>query len=111
MDHEAWRDIYGNRKKGHQEFEKNPIRAQASPNGVRSIIQAAEQDHARMRKPLAAAFSLVPLVAQEPSIQNYVDLLVDKLKAQVVTHRPIVDLRDYFNRTTFDLMISQSLIM
>ncbi|KAF2185207.1 benzoate 4-monooxygenase cytochrome P450 [Zopfia rhizophila CBS 207.26] len=68
---QAWYDIYGHRKKGHKEFMKNPIWTPPSPNGVHSLINAAEKDHPRMRKPLVPAFSSKALRDQEATVQIF----------------------------------------
>jgi cytochrome P450 len=48
-------------------------------NDVWSIIGSDEADHSRMRKNLSHAFSDKALRQQEPLIQSYVDLLVQRL--------------------------------
>jgi cytochrome P450 len=105
IDAQAWFDIYGHRKKGHREFTKNPIWAQPAPNGVFSLINALEKDHPRMRKPFVPAFSLKALKDQEGIMQGYVDLLMRQLKRHATSAMPMVDMKDYYNWTTFDIIV------
>jgi cytochrome P450 len=87
-------------------------------NDVWSIIVADEADHSRMRKNLSHAFSDKALRQQEPLLQSYVDLLVQRLgehgaegKAvdiyawystqHLIPKPPLADLTDY---ATFDII-------
>jgi cytochrome P450 len=85
---------------------KNPIWAQPSPNGVFSLINCKEEDHARMRKPFVGAFGSKALKSQEYIIQSYVDMLIDKLKTRSTNDDSVVDIKDYYNWTTFDIIVS-----
>jgi len=105
IDAAAWQDIYGHRKRGHKEFNKNPIWAQPAPNSVHSLINEAEKDHPRMRKPLVPAFSTRALKEQENLIQGYVDLLLRQLARRVKSGNSVVDMKDYYNWTTFDIIV------
>ncbi|CAG8978544.1 hypothetical protein HYALB_00012275 [Hymenoscyphus albidus] len=100
----AWQDIYGHRKRGHKEMTKNPIWAQPSPNGAFSLINCKEEDHARMWKPFVPAFSMRALKAQEEIIQGYVSMLMEKLKSRATSGDVVVDIKDYYNWTTFDII-------
>ena len=70
------------------------------PNGTRNLIQSFDDDHTRMRRLLAHAFSDKALREQEPLIQSYVDLLINKLHAQ---SSPI-NMVSWYNWTTFDII-------
>ncbi|KAL2044387.1 hypothetical protein N7G274_003092 [Stereocaulon virgatum] len=104
IDAQAWQDIYGHRKRGHKEMTKNPIWAQPAPNGVFSLINCAEKDHPRMRKPFVPGFSLKALKAQEDIISGYIDLLIARLSKHANLGDQVVDIKDYFNWTTFDII-------
>ncbi|PCG89953.1 Cytochrome P450 [Penicillium occitanis (nom. inval.)] len=104
IDPQAWSDIYGHHKKDHKEFIKNPIWAQPAPNGVLSLINAKEKDHPRMRKPFVPAFSVKALKDQEHIIQQYIDLLMKQLTRHANSDLPIVDMKDYYSWTTFDII-------
>jgi cytochrome P450 len=101
----AWRDIYGHRKKGHQTFRKDPALYTPTPNGVNAIITANDEQHTRMRRLLAHAFSNKALGEQESILHTYADMLIDKLKGILGQEQsPVVDLTRWFNYTTFDLI-------
>ena len=105
IDAQAWHDIYGHRKRGQKEMTKNPIWAQPSPNGVYSLINCAEKDHQRMRKPFVPSFSMKALKSQESIIKGYVDLLIKQLSERALKGDQVVDIKDYFNWTTFDIIV------
>ena len=94
---QAWKDIYGH---GHAQLPKN---VQYKSNEPSDIIFANDHDHTRYRKALAHAFSDKGLRDQEPIIDQYVNLLVEKLKKVAADGRP-ADMVKWFNMTTFDLI-------
>jgi cytochrome P450 len=99
-DARAWKDIYGSRQ-GHAPFERNRTWFQKEvPDEPSSIMGPEEDDHSRFRKILTSAFSEKSLKAQSPIIQQYVDQLVERLKARADT---IVDLVEWLNFCTFDV--------
>jgi cytochrome P450 len=103
IDPNAWKDIKGQKKAGQEENGKDPAIV-ASP-GLRDSILGADRDtHARFRRALAPGFSFKAMLAQEPLIQSYVDLLMRKLKLQCNDGKTPVDLRNWFNYFTFDLI-------
>lgn len=120
----AWQDIYGFRtgkSKGTESFQKvriicvvirgkltvvkNPVFYGKPPNGVPSMLLAADQPHGRMRRTISHAFSDKALREQEPLIQRYADLLIDRLK-EVTSESPthIADMKNWLNWTTFDII-------
>lgn len=83
-DAQAWRDICGHHDKGsRRENPKASWFQLPAYNGVSSIfaIPGAEE-HARVRRAFAPAFSERSLKRQEGLFQRYVDLLVSKIRAQ-----------------------------
>jgi cytochrome P450 len=72
---QAWKDIYGHSHK--------PLPKYLADESGRapSILTANDADHTRFRKSLLHAFSDKALRAQESLIKQYVDMLVQKLKA------------------------------
>ena len=69
------------------------------------MLAANDQDHARMRRLLNHAFSETALREQEPLMNSYFDLLVQKLSEKVdgPAHGKVNMVR-WFNFTTFDLV-------
>lgn len=96
----AWSDIYSHRV-GHSEFTKNPIWTEKTPNGEFSVINAFQEDHSRQRKVLNHAFSPQALKAQEPLIQGYISLLIQKIQEQ-----ELVNITDWITYCTFDIVVS-----
>ena len=93
----AWTDVYGIRQ-GHEEMPKWRFR---TGELGRNIITANRTDHQWMRRLISHAFSEKALRDQEPLIQMYVDLLVQRLKE---TGSKPTDLVSWYNFTTFDLI-------
>ena len=102
---QAWKDIYGHRKKGQKVFLKDPSLYTPTPNGVDAIITAQEANHTRVRRLLAHAFSRRALHEQETLLHTYVDLLIQKLHEKVSSpSTEALDINRWFNFTTFDLI-------
>jgi cytochrome P450 len=102
---QAWKDIYGHRKKGQKLFLKDPSLYTPTPNGVDAIITADEANHTRVRRLLAHAFSRKALHEQETLLHTYADLLVQTLHEQAANaSTQTVDINRWFNFTTFDLI-------
>ena len=96
----AWKDLYGNRP-GHEHFQKDLLLFA----GVNNIVTASDADHSRIRRLLSHAFSDKALREQEPLIQSYVDNLINGLKKQIDgPAKGRVNLADWFNWTTFDVI-------
>ena len=73
--------------------------------GSDSIITANDADHARMRRLLGHAFSGKALREQEPLIQSYVHNLISGLHRHTQDrNKGKVDLADWYNWTTFDVV-------
>ncbi|KAJ5085466.1 hypothetical protein N7532_010237 [Penicillium argentinense] len=100
---QAFRDIYGNRPGG--KFRRDPTHYLPPPNGIPHIVGACDPElHSRYRRMLAPAFSERALNDQEYLIQGYVDALIGKLRGEIgCVDPPRIDIRDWFNCTTFDI--------
>ncbi|KAK4447172.1 cytochrome P450 [Podospora aff. communis PSN243] len=99
---DAWTDIRGHRKTGAGENPKEP---EFFAFSAHNILGANRVNHSRFRRALAHGFSAKTMQAQQPLITEYVDLLLDRLKAKVaVQGNAVVDLSTYFNLTTFDVI-------
>ena len=99
---QAWKDIYAHQH-GRPELPKDPARTSVEPNGAPSIISAGKEDHSRHRKLFSHAFSEKGIREQEPRINEYVELLMDRLKA-AARDNTSQDIVDWLNRTTFDII-------
>lgn len=100
---QGWKDIYGHRKAGNGSFLKDPQFYTRGPNGP-NLLNANDADHARGRRLLSHAFSEKALRDQESLIQSYVDLLVERLNGEINSSRGIVDMTQWYNFTTFDII-------
>jgi hypothetical protein len=104
---DAWNDILQPRP-GHQPFLKDPRWWSSQPGHPNSIINAIDPEvHARIRKSLAPGFTFRALRHQEPFIQKYVSLLVERIEQQTdeVRNRQWLklDISPWLNYTTFDI--------
>ncbi|KAL2139470.1 hypothetical protein VTI28DRAFT_5110 [Corynascus sepedonium] len=99
---DAWNDIFVPRP-GGQQFLKDPTWWKAQPGMPESLLSAINPDsHARIRKALSPGFTPRALKGQEPFVQRYVNLLVDRLRETTAKH-PEIDIGPWFNFTTFDI--------
>jgi cytochrome P450 len=99
----AWSDIHSHRD---VPLVKDPTFydiVKLGSDGAPSIFNADQQNHRRVRKQLAHAFSEKALRDQEPSMKAYVDLLIEKLRDVAASGRP-ADMVQWYNFTTFDLI-------
>lgn len=99
---DAWKDILGRRKTPTGENGRDP--AFFSKDILHSIIAADKQNHARIRHNLAHSFSAQALRDQQPIIQHYVNLLMNRLREQCRDGRQPLNLVRWFNYTTFDVV-------
>lgn len=104
---DAWNDIFQPRA-SHQPFLKDLLWWSPQPDHPPSLINAIDpENHARIRKVLAPAFTPRALRSQEPILQRYVNLLVEKFgeKANEVAPGKGVelDITPWMNFTAFDI--------
>ena len=97
-DGRVWKDVWDHRP----EFPKD-MRTSPPPNGVVSIIAAEKTNHARYRRLLAHAFSEKGLREQHERIQEYVNLLIDRLRERAGNGQT-TDLVEWYTMTAFDVI-------
>ncbi|KAF2719460.1 putative P450 monooxygenase [Polychaeton citri CBS 116435] len=103
----AWPDIYGSRTgkmKGHPNMPKSHTWYAPSPNNVPSILIAGDEDHFRIRRVLAPAFTEKALNEQEALLQDHTNQIVSRLKEACLEGRRVVDMVEWYVWTTFDIM-------
>ncbi|PMD41851.1 cytochrome P450 [Hyaloscypha variabilis F] len=105
---QAWKDIYGHAHHGKQTNGKEP-RFYGLPrdldNKTPGILEADDENHARMRKIFSHAFSHKAIQEQEPLIRTHVDKLVTKLREATVENSVRkFDICLWYTYTTFDIM-------
>ncbi|EME48394.1 hypothetical protein DOTSEDRAFT_84037 [Dothistroma septosporum NZE10] len=99
-DSRVWKEVWGAR---NPEWPKDSGKVPRAPNGAFGILNAPTDIHARFRRLLAHAFSEKGLKDQQPRIQEYVDLLVDRLGEKAKTGEA-TDIVDWYTNTVFDVI-------
>ncbi|KAJ5216801.1 cytochrome P450 monooxygenase [Penicillium chermesinum] len=100
---EAWKDIMGHNP-GVEEFGKLSNFYRPVEESPVNIVNADRKDHGVLRKLLSHGFSEKSLRAQEPMIQVYIDLLVQRLHENCSGGATALDLTAWYNWTTFDII-------
>ncbi|KAI1213965.1 cytochrome P450 [Annulohypoxylon truncatum] len=105
---EAYQDIFQIRPDGKQ-FLKDAVWWETQPGLPETILSAINPDaHSHIRKIFAPAFTPRALRDQEPILQRYINLLVERLRDQIVVgperKSARVDLVPWLNFTTFDII-------
>ncbi|RAL00780.1 cytochrome P450 [Aspergillus ibericus CBS 121593] len=102
----AWKDI-------HSSTSAHPVglprdmaffKALGDEKGAPTILSADNQDHARMRRVYARAFSKQALAAQEPIMLQYASMLIRKLCEESKQTAKPVDISKFLHLTLFDMM-------
>lgn len=99
---EAWQDIFASRPSLPKPLI-GALRPLNDANSFRSTNKT--EDHDRIRKILSPAFSDRALKAQEYILQDYTDLLITRLRDQIISAGKgsiTVDVDSWYNFTTFD---------
>jgi cytochrome P450 len=108
IDAEACRDVYAYRS-GHRPFPKNPVWVPEPPKDsgkAPSILNADDEDHARIRKAWAYGFSDKAFKDHEPLITSHVDMLITRLRQLIDTKTgdAILDIVKWYNFCVFDII-------
>ncbi|KAK2600174.1 hypothetical protein QQS21_005119 [Conoideocrella luteorostrata] len=98
----AWQDIYA-RHRSTPAMARDRTFFNNMLLHPQTITMADDIDHNRIRRSLNPAFSSQALLEQEPILQQNVSLLMDKLQEHAEHGYPL-DLRAWYNYTTFDLI-------
>ncbi|KAI9693417.1 MAG: hypothetical protein M1820_009293 [Bogoriella megaspora] len=107
---DAIRDIYAKRPNSSlKTLPKDPVRQPLPrPGQPVSILEANDEDHARIRKGWSYSFSNQALSAQEPLVSSYVDKLINRLTDFARSGAKSVDLQQWYSFCTFDIICSLS---
>lgn len=98
-----WKEIYGHKPPGHLEFSKDE-KYHSGLKGGPMILNADRHYHGYIRKLLAHGFSDKSLREQESVIQEYVNVLFQKLHEVSQGGKTSVDIELWYNFMTFDLI-------
>jgi cytochrome P450 len=87
------------------QFLKDPTWWKRQPGQPESILSAIDpKHHAHMRGALAPGFTPRALRAQEPFVQRYINLLVDRIRELAAKHQGSeIDIAPWLMFTTFDI--------
>ncbi|KXJ85092.1 cytochrome P450 [Microdochium bolleyi] len=100
---DAWKPIYGHKMNAEQNFDKDPIFYAVREEDASNIIIANNDDHRRMRRVLAHAFSEKALRGQEDIMKGYIDLFIRRIGEKAAANEAI-NIVLWYNFTTFDLI-------
>ncbi|KAH8668484.1 isotrichodermin C-15 hydroxylase [Xylariales sp. PMI_506] len=103
-DPQAWKDIYGHKSAGQEEFPKYWKFYKFFDTMPTSIITSGREEHSMLRRQLSHGFSDRSMRAQEPIIGDYVDLLIDRLRTHSAGGSRALNMREWINWTTFDII-------
>ncbi|RKK73164.1 hypothetical protein BFJ71_g17440 [Fusarium oxysporum] len=107
IDPEAWRDIYiahGCSARLGDMARYDRFYQWAGPSAPETFVSLDRPYHDSMKRQLAPAFSERSLQFQEPIIQGYTDTLIRKLTEVSKGGQNPVNLREWFNYYTFDII-------
>ncbi|KAF4498270.1 Isotrichodermin C-15 hydroxylase [Fusarium agapanthi] len=99
---EASKKIYGHKAAGHKSFEKD-FRMYRQKRPCSSIVRSDQEDHRRMRRLLAHAFSSKALRGQGDVVDHYVELFIKGLTERAQRGEEI-DIVAWYNFASFDLI-------
>ena len=100
---QAWRDIYGHKKAGENEFPKHDLFYRVFSWQPTSLLSSNRQEHGVLRREMSHGFSDRSIKEQEPIIGSYVNLLIKRLNENIQTNST-QNLREWYNYTTFDII-------
>ncbi|KAK8023886.1 hypothetical protein PG993_011952 [Apiospora rasikravindrae] len=97
----AWPEVYAHRPNNKPEYARPT--GLLFPGDHLCILGAPREDHRRMRRQLAPAFSDSALGEQEPTIAKYVNMFLDKIEAHGHGGKGL-DIVEWLNFTMFDVV-------
>ncbi|KAH7066123.1 cytochrome P450 [Paraphoma chrysanthemicola] len=103
----GWDDAYAFRKKGEEDFKRDPNWFHVDDGktaSLPSIFLTDREGHRRQRRVLAHAFSQTAMYEQEPTIKHFVDLFITRLRSLSEAGTPLDIVKWYFNFATFDII-------
>ena len=95
----AWKDVQGHRP-GKGELEKDHVFFDTISAGPTALPALKKKRHGEIRRLVSHSFSAVALKDQEPVIQGYVDLFIQKLREQSDHGTRVIEMASWFNVRT-----------
>lgn len=99
---DSWKEIQGHVKQGQPENGKDPKIYDTSFDT--SLVSAVRDRHGPMRRTLASAFSARAMAAQQPLINGFIDLLVQRLGEQGESGAKPLNMTKWYEWATFDII-------
>lgn len=99
---DSWKEIQGHVKQGQLENGKDPKIYDI--NFDTSLVSAPRDRHGPMRRTLAAAFSARAMAAQQPLINGFIDLLVQRLRERGENGAKSLNMTKWYEWATFDII-------
>ncbi|KAL3420413.1 cytochrome p450 [Phlyctema vagabunda] len=103
-DPQAWKDIYGHRSPGQEQFQKYMRFYSPFSREAQSILAAPPDEHSFIRRQLSPGFSDRSMRGQEPIIGSYVNLLIERLRSRAEDGTKALNMREWMVWTTFDII-------
>ncbi|KAL5362245.1 cytochrome P450 [Aspergillus floccosus] len=99
---EAWKDICGHLKRGQAENGKDP--KYLSEDIDKSLIAASRERHGPLRRVLAHAFSARAMAEQQPLINSFIELFLQRMHEHGGNGAKPINLTKWYEWTTFDII-------
>jgi cytochrome P450 len=99
---DSWKEIQGHVKQGQPENGKDP--KIFDPSRDSSLVTAVRDRHGPMRRTLSAAFSARAMAAQQPLINGYLDLFMQRLREKGESGAKPLNMTKWFEWVTFDIV-------
>lgn len=99
---DAWKDICGHLQRGQVENGKDP--KYANQDLDKSLISASREVHGPMRRLLSHGFSARAMAEQQPLINAYIDLFLQRIREHGEGGSKPMDLTKWFEWATFDII-------
>jgi cytochrome P450 len=103
-DSAAWKDIMGHRSNGDEMAKWSKFYRPVEGMDATDLVYSSREEHGLLRRQIAHGFSDRAMRDQQPLIGKYIDLLVSKLTEKCATGSTAVNLADWYNFTTFDVI-------
>ncbi|KAI0964944.1 averantin oxidoreductase [Xylaria arbuscula] len=98
-----WREIYGFKAHGQQEFSKD-TKYHSGMKHNSAIINADKEHHGYLRRLLAHGFSETSLREQEPILQEFLDTMIRRVNEKGRNGEEPLDIMSWYNFLVFDFI-------
>ncbi|TGO61227.1 hypothetical protein BCON_0029g00390 [Botryotinia convoluta] len=108
---DVWHDVFTSTG-GHKPFPRDPIFFKSPPGQAENLITTVNVDTSmrmRMRQVIGPAFTDRAVAKQEPVLQTYVSLMIDKMREEIGKPEKVkmgaqINVVDWMNWWTFDVI-------